>query len=194
MEKNVPPAFRKTAERFATGAKTLPRSYLVSPDVFAEERERIFSTHWLCIGHQSQIAAPGDYFAPEVGDESLLALRDQKGQLRAFYNVCRHRGTRLCQKKSGQLRGRIQCPYHAWTYGLDGRLIGAPLMDKVIGFDKAQHALHPVNLASCEGFIFVKPARHSLARLSTGSLFAPRKHPGRVGSRIISGCWEFNRR
>jgi len=78
--------------------------------------------------------------------------------IRGFYNVCRHRGTRLKEEKSGQGMG-IQCPYHAWTYGLDGRLLGAPHMDEVPGFDKSCYALHPVSLELWEGFIFVNLAR-----------------------------------
>src|SRR5437016_6278758 len=155
MQTNVMPAFRKTADTFTAGAKTLPQRYLISPQVFAQEQERIFSRQWLCVGHQSQLAKPGAYVVQEIAGESLIILRDQKGQLRGFYNVCRHRGTRLCEEKSGQLRETIQCPYHAWTYGLDGQLLGAPHMDKVESFDKADHSLHPVNLGLWEGFIFV---------------------------------------
>jgi len=155
MQTNAIYAFRKTAETFASGSKTLPQRYLISPEVFAKEQECIFSRQWLCVGHQSQLAKAGDYFVREVAGESLILLRDQKGQVRGFYNVCRHRGTRLCEEKSGQLRETIQCPYHAWTYTLEGRLVGAPHMDKFAGFDKAEHSLHAISLALWEGFIFV---------------------------------------
>lgn len=159
METKTIPAFRKTAETFTAGARTLPQRYLVSPEIFAREQERIFSTHWLCLGHQSQIAKPGDYFVPEVAGESLIILRDQNGKPRGFYNVCRHRGTRICEEKSGHLRETIRCPYHAWTYGLDGRLAGAPHMDKLDGFDKTEYSLHAVRLGLWEGFIFVNLAK-----------------------------------
>ena len=151
------PAFRRTAETFAAGAKTLEQKYFVSPGVFAQEQEKIFSKKWVLVGHQSQIAKPGDYFVQEVANESLIIIRDQRGTVRSFYNVCRHRGTRLRGDQNGHLSA-IQCPYHAWTYGLDGRLIGAPHMDDVEGFDKADYSLHAVNLASWEGFIFVNLA------------------------------------
>src|SRR4030095_13638733 len=147
-------AFRKTTETFAAGAKTLPQRYFVSREVYAAEREKIFSTQWVLVGHQSQTAKAGDYFTLEVAGESLIIVRDQTATIRGFYNVCRHRGTRLCEDKSGRFRA-IQCPYHAWTYGLDGRLIGAPHMDDVPGFNKTEHSLHAVNLALWEGFIFV---------------------------------------
>src|SRR6185503_19507307 len=106
----------------------------------------------------------------EAVGESLIVLRDQEEKVRAFYNVCRHRGTRLCEQESGRLRETIQCPYHAWTYGLDGKLVGAPHMDRVEGFNKAQHSLHPVRLAIWEGFIFVNLAE-TPAALET--VFAP---------------------
>jgi len=148
------PTFRKTADTFTSGARTLPQRYFISPGVFAKEQEKIFSTHWVLVGHQSQIAKAGDYFVSEVAGESLLVVRDQNAEVRGFYNVCRHHGTQLCEEKNGH-SAAIQCPYHAWTYGLDGRLVGAPHMDKVHGFHRAEHSLHAIGLASWEGFIFV---------------------------------------
>ena len=152
-------AFRKTAETFSAGAKTLPQRYFISPEVFVEEREKIFSAQWVCVGHQSQIAKAGQYFLAQIAGESLIVVRDPKSEIRGFYNVCRHRGTRLKEDSCGHASA-IQCPYHAWTYGLDGRLIGAPHMDEVPGFDKAEHSLHGVNLALFEGFIFVNLAKN----------------------------------
>jgi Rieske 2Fe-2S family protein len=148
-------AFRKTAETFEPGAKSLPQPYFISPEVFAQEKERIFSRQWVLVGHQSAIAQTGDYFISEVANESLIVVRDKHGEIRGFYNVCRHRGSRLIENRNGQLSGAIQCPYHAWTYSLDGRLIGAPHMDDVPGFDKSDYPLHRVNLGLWEGFIFV---------------------------------------
>src|ERR1700730_15073117 len=151
------PAFRKTTETLVATAKTFPQRYFVSADVFADEQEKIFSKQWLLVGHQSQIAQPGDYFVAEVAGESLIVTRDQRSTIHGFYNVCRHRGTRLKEDACGHTSA-IQCPYHAWTYGLDGRLIGAPHMDELPGFDKAEYSLHPVNLELWEGFIFVNLA------------------------------------
>jgi Rieske 2Fe-2S family protein len=143
-----------------TGARTLPQAYFVSPEIYAREQERIFAQQWLCVGHQSEIAEHGRFFVQEVAGESLVILRDSSGQARAFYNVCRHRGTRLCEDKRGQFHETLQCPYHAWTYALDGRLVGAPHMDKVEGFDKADYSLHAVPMALWEGFIFVNLAKN----------------------------------
>jgi glycine betaine catabolism A len=158
MRPKATPAFRKTADTFTSGATALPQRYFVSPEIFAREQERIFSTQWLVVGHQAEIANNGDYFTQTIAAEGLIVLRDQEGAIRAFYNVCRHRGTRLCEDKSGRLRETIRCPYHAWTYGLDGKLVGAPHMDKIAGFDKSGYSLHAVNLALWEGFIFLSLA------------------------------------
>src|SRR5438309_4376645 len=157
MQTTVTPSSRKTADIPTPGATSMPQSYLVSSDVFAEERDKIVARRWLLVGHQSQIAKPGDFFLATIAGESVIVVRDQKSEIRAFYNVCRHRGTRLKEDACGH-SSTIQCPYHAWTYGLDGRLLGAPHMDDVPGFDKADYPLHRVNLAVWEGFIFVNLA------------------------------------
>ena len=149
--------FRKTADAFVAGATTLAQRYFVSPEILAEEQGKIFSRQWVLVGHQSQIERPGEYFVAEVAGESLIVIRDKANQVHAFYNVCRHRGTRLKDACGHGLV--IQCPYHAWTYGLDGRLIGAPHMDEVPGFDKADYSLHAVNVGLWEGFIFVNLAK-----------------------------------
>jgi Rieske 2Fe-2S family protein len=94
--------------------------------------------------------------------KALIVVRDQKLAVRGFYNVCRHRGTRLKEDNCGHVAA-IQCPYHAWTYGLDGRLIGAPHMDDVEGFDRADYSLNSVNLGLFEGFIFVNLEANSYA-------------------------------
>src|SRR5438270_6119010 len=157
MAAKVIHAFRKAAETFAQSVKTLPQKYFISPEVFEEEQEKIFARQWVLVGHQSQIAQAGDFFVPDVAGESLIVTLDKNGKIHGFYNVCRHRGTRLCEEQSGH-SSAIQCPYHAWTYGLDGRLIGSPHMDEVPGFDRSNYSLHPVNLAVWEGFIFVNLA------------------------------------
>jgi Rieske 2Fe-2S family protein len=172
---NLAPAFRKTTETFTAGAKTLSQRYFVSPEIFAKEQGEIFSKQWLLVGHQSQIAKAGDYFTTEVAGESLIIVRDKRGAIHGFYNVCRHRGSRLIENRNGH-SAAIQCPYHAWTYALDGRLIGAPHMDEVSGFDKSDYLLHAVNLALWEGFIFINLADASTQRggyISLDKWFAP---------------------
>jgi Rieske 2Fe-2S family protein len=149
------PTFLKTTQIATDGARTLPGRYYTSPEVFAEEGERIFARRWLCAGREERIREPGDYVLQPVGPDSILILRDRAGAVRAFHNVCRHRGTRLCEAPAGQLAGTIQCPYHAWTYALDGRLIGVPSAGDLEGFDKADFPLHGVATEVWEGFVFI---------------------------------------
>jgi Rieske 2Fe-2S family protein len=143
--------------RTAFGQHTLPREYFVSPEVYELERERIFSRSWLLAGHVSHLEKPGDFFVYDIDRESVLVVRGGDGVIRAFHNHCRHRGTRLCDGQ-GSVGGAIQCPYHAWTYGLDGALRAAPNMQDVPGFDRGEHPLHPVALADWQGFLFLNLA------------------------------------
>jgi Rieske 2Fe-2S family protein len=137
------------------GQTTLPGEYFTSPAILAEELDRIFTRQWVCAGREEQVAGRGDYVLVEVAGESLILLRDQNNEVRAFYNVCRHRGSRLCEDHRGTLSETIQCPYHAWTYGLDGRLVGAPATGDLEGFRKQDWPLRAVPVALWEGFIFI---------------------------------------
>jgi Rieske 2Fe-2S family protein len=152
--------------RTAFGQHTLAREYFTSEEIFRAERERIFHRSWLLAGHVSQLARPGSYFLFELDQESVIVLRGHGeqaeeppgGEIRAFHNMCRHRGSRLCQEPAGTLGRAIQCPYHAWTYGLDGALRGAPNMNQVAGFERADYPLRPVAVENWEGFLFVSLA------------------------------------
>ncbi len=150
--------FIKATQAYQQGQRTLPRQYYTAPEVYAEEQERIFGRRWLCVGRAGGLADAGDYVLRDAAGESILVVRGQDAAVRAFYNVCRHRGTRLCEETHGRLSETIQCPYHAWTYTLDGALIGAPHMGEVAGFDKRDFPLNPVALATWEGFLFANLA------------------------------------
>lgn len=150
--------FHRTTTTYQTGARTMPGEYYTSPAIFAEEQDRIFARSWHCVGRASALTNTGDYVLRTVAGESIIVLRDRSGTLRAHFNVCRHRGTRLCEAASGRFSETIQCPYHAWTYTLDGRLIGAPHMNAVEGFAKSDYPLHAAALAEWEGFVFVNVA------------------------------------
>ena len=147
--------FRAQAETLPSGATPLPASAYRSDDVLGDEFERIFLTHWLCAGRTDQLDEVGSYLTLEVGDERVLLVRGDDGRLAAFDNVCRHRGTVLCTAPAGNAGRFIRCPFHAWTYGLDGRLVHAPLMEQVDGFDPGDFPLQPVATAEWEGFVFV---------------------------------------
>jgi Rieske 2Fe-2S family protein len=132
---------------------TLPGSYYLDPAILREEWERIFFRSWLYAGREERVAKPGGYMTLPVGPESVLIVRDREGALRAFYNVCRHRGSILCEAETGSLKA-IRCPYHAWTYGLDGRLLAAPGLREA-GVPAGEFGLRPVALEVWRGGIFV---------------------------------------
>ena len=141
---------------------TLPGRDYHAPEIFELERERIFHDKWVCVGRQEQVANAGDYLAREIIDESVIVVRGRSGNLSAFYNVCRHRGSRLCDEAQGNFGSAIRCPYHAWTYSLEGKLKGTPHIGEIEGFDRVDFPLYPVAVDTWEGFIFVhlgpKPA------------------------------------
>jgi glycine betaine catabolism A len=136
-------------------ATTLPAGYYTSPEYFAREQQTIFRRLWLFMGRAEEAPAPGSYVTRRFGGTHVLMLRGDDGALRAFHNVCRHRGTQLCPSASGQVRGAVQCAYHAWTYRLDGTLLAAPHMDKVTGFRIEDWPLQPIPLEVWDGHVFI---------------------------------------
>ena len=136
-------------------AITLPQRCYTDAAWFQREMETIHFDMWLCAGRANQIPAAGDYYVREVGNASVIVVRDEQGGIRAFHNVCRHRGTLLCKDDHGKFAGCIQCPYHAWTYKLDGSLANAPHMEKVAGFREADYPLHTIATAEWDGHIFI---------------------------------------
>jgi Rieske 2Fe-2S family protein len=139
--------------------QTLPGRDYWAPEVYELDRERIFFRHWTYLGRADGLADPGDLAAFDVAGESVLLVRGKDGELRGFYNVCRHRGSRLCDEGPGKARGAIKCPYHAWSYALDGRLIGTPMVaeDEV---DRDALSLWPVTVEVWAGFVFVHLGEH----------------------------------
>jgi Rieske 2Fe-2S family protein len=162
--------------------RTLPRDAYLSQEHFTREADRIFHREWFAVGRQASIPAAGEYLHVEVAGESVLVVHPRSGALRAFYNVCRHRGSRLVMDDppsgegaagpSGRFKGSIRCPYHAWTYGLDGELRHAPFLTESDGLRREQLGLHPVAVDTWGGFLFVNltpaeltPERSLAARL-----------------------------
>ena len=156
-------------------ALTIPGEYYIDEKHFAAD-ERFIAEHlWLMADHVSRIPRPGDYFLFEYGrGDSVIIVRDRAGDVKGYHNVCRHRGSRLARHdedpapkdprlsvKQSAAEGNtpvFRCPYHAWTYDLDGKLISAP-NGMPADFDMAKHGMHPVHLKTTEGFIFVSLAR-----------------------------------
>jgi glycine betaine catabolism A len=148
--------------------RTLPTSWYRNPDIFQIEKERIFCREWLAVCREEELPKPGDHRLLDLLGESVLLVRNREGHLRAFYNVCRHRGSRLCRAAGepvapgrvalpgGMTAGRlIVCPYHQWSYDLNGALVAAPHLGVGSGFDKQKFHLHPVSVETWGGFVFL---------------------------------------
>jgi Rieske 2Fe-2S family protein len=134
---------------------TLPATAYTSEEVFKWEQQHFFEAGWMCVGRADDLPQPGDRRAVAVGSETVLLNRDDAGDLRAFYNVCRHRGHELVAPGEMGNARVIRCPYHAWVYGLDGALKGAPHYSDVSDFDRSEYPLVPVRIAEWHGWVFV---------------------------------------
>ncbi|HEY9265707.1 MAG TPA: aromatic ring-hydroxylating dioxygenase subunit alpha [Mycobacterium sp.] len=139
---------------------TLAGASYASADVFASEQEHIFETMWICAVRSAELAPPGRFKKVQIGRESVLLVRGRDGLLRAFLNVCRHRGAQLCTEAEGQVKRSLRCPYHSWTYALDGSLTAAPnigsLTDDVgAPIDRTEFGLVPVALTEWLGYTWV---------------------------------------
>jgi Rieske 2Fe-2S family protein len=149
-----------TAVRPPALRATLGGHYYANPDVFAAEQEHIFEAMWFCAVRTADLALAGQFKKVQVGRESVLLVRGRDGLLRAFLNICRHRGAQLCVEAQGQVRRNLRCSYHSWTYAMDGKLIAAPnigaLTDDDGGpIDRYQFGLVPVALAEWLGYAWV---------------------------------------
>ncbi|HLQ13561.1 MAG TPA: aromatic ring-hydroxylating dioxygenase subunit alpha [Steroidobacteraceae bacterium] len=156
---------------------TLPTAWYRREDVFALEREHIFLAEWFCVARDEQLPQPGDSRVVAVADQGILLVRNREGRVRAFYNVCRHRGARLCAPPdnaaggSVALRGGVMpggtivCPYHGWTYSLDGQLLRAPHLEANTRFDPSSVRLYAVGCESWGGFLFVNLSRGEVPAL-----------------------------
>ncbi len=147
----------------------LERDFYVAREVFEADLARIFHRHWIFAGYAFQVARPGDFFTYKVGTELVIVVRDRAGEIRAFHNVCRHRGSRICKTEQGNAH-RLVCPYHRWTYELDGALV----LDtsKEFGVDRAGYSLRPVAIENAAGLLFI-----SLADVAARLLAGARHHP-----------------
>jgi glycine betaine catabolism A len=136
---------------------TLSGADYSSAEVYAQERERIWFDRWICIGRAEEIPQPGDYLVRDLAGESIIVTRNRGGEVRAFYNVCAHRGTKLLDDEPvcGHVNKVFKCPYHAWSYDLDGQLVGTPNVDPAEGLDRRDYPLHGVAAQAYAGFLFV---------------------------------------
>src|SRR5450631_2904039 len=139
----------------------LPRAFYTDPAIFECDMRSMLLKHWFCAGHASSIARPGDYLVVDLGAESVIVVRTATGEVRALLNVCRHRGSRLCTGRTGRAAAaRFTCPYHAWSYDLDGHLLVARLMPEA--FRRADMSLKTLPVRVVEGLIFTTFAERPL--------------------------------
>jgi Rieske 2Fe-2S family protein len=142
----------------AAPAKTLPGPAYHSDETYEIDRERVFFRHWLYAARAERIESPGSWLRLDIAGESILLVRGKDDRIRGFYNVCRHRGSQLCDDAQGQVRTHLRCPYHAWGYALDGTLVTTPMVERG-EVDRAQLSLWPVRTEVWEGFVFVNLSR-----------------------------------
>lgn len=136
--------------------KGLPAWTYHSPALFALERERLFLTHWQLVGHVCDIPAPGDWLAHDILGERAVVMRGQDGEVRAFHNLCRHRGSRVVDGDKGTCKGAIVCPFHGWVYNLDGTLRGAAQPTSFGELPREDFGLKPIEMETFFGFIFLR--------------------------------------
>src|ERR1700690_1127200 len=148
------PALASALER----GDTLPARWYVDAVVFQAEKERIFHRAWQYVGHTGQVASVGDFFTTLLGDIPVVVVRDTEKAIRAFANVCRHRGSEVVLECTGN-RKTLQCHYHGWTYNLDGTLRNAPRANEQASFEKEKLSLVPFAVEEWGAMIFVKPNR-----------------------------------
>jgi Rieske 2Fe-2S family protein len=171
------PVNRESLDRclVSEGQMSLPAEAYVDASVLGWEMEHFFEGSWVCVGRSEDLRNAGDRRAVSLGHERALLVRDESGKLRAFYNVCRHRGHELMavgETASGRF---IRCPYHAWAYGLDGELRGAPGFGKSDSFDKADYPLVRVRIAEWQGWVFAN---------ASGEAVPFEEHVGNLGDMI----------
>jgi choline monooxygenase len=136
-------------------AWTIPSEWYTEPGVAALEERTVFSASWQLVGRAEQVARPGQYITDSIAREPILVVRGDDGRLRGFFNVCRHHAAAVMTEPEGAA-ANLRCPYHGWTYGLDGRLRGTPDFAGVCGFDRAAHGLIELAVAEWEQFVFVR--------------------------------------
>jgi glycine betaine catabolism A len=152
---------------------TLRGTDYTSLEVYDDEREKIWWGDWVCVGRAEEVPNPGDYMTRDIAGESIFIVRNAQDELHAFYNVCSHRGTKFVDDGAGHVRRAFKCPYHAWTYDLDGLLIGTPNVKEDEYFDRSEFPLHRVHVDHYAGFVFVnmatEPKRTMMEALTQGA-------------------------
>jgi Rieske 2Fe-2S family protein len=171
---------------------SIPARYYYDPQQYERELEVFWYGMWVMAGREEEVPEPRHYKVVKIGTQSIMILRDLDGQLRAFHNTCRHRGSILCTEEQGRLPGRsLVCPYHTWTYSLDGQLVGTPRQMETAGFDRSAYPLFKVAVDTWGGFVFVNLAGERAAPLGAALGDLPERFRNygfadlRIGKRIV---------
>ena len=135
-------------------ASTIPAAWYFDARIAQLERDSVFASNWQVVGRLDQVKEPGQFLTIDVNGEPLLVVRSDDGQLRAFYNVCRHHAAAVATESAGCAK-QFRCPYHGWTYGNDGSLKGMVEFEGVCNFDRRDNGLVPIRVGSWENFVFV---------------------------------------
>jgi glycine betaine catabolism A len=170
-------------------ARSLAGPWYTDDAIFAAEQQTLFATRWVCVGRGEELAEPADFVTRTVAGESLILVRDERGTARAFYNVCRHRGSRILTADAGRCAHGIRCPYHAWLYALDGELRAAPNIRDWRGEGAGDLGLRPVALEERYGCLFVNLAGDA----ASFDADITRQLLERMGSAELIGHWELDR-
>jgi len=165
--------------------RSLPSSSYLTPEAWAADRARIVQREWFCAARSEDVPLAGDHVVLDIAGDSILLVRTKEGELRAHYNVCRHRGARICDAANdakwglelagGVIGGVIRCPYHSWAYGLDGALLAAPNLSAAADFDKGSFSLYPVGVREWGGFVFLNLTPEGAPDFAMGLGEAPRR-------------------
>lgn len=177
-------------------AHSLEQFFYADPGLFALDMEAVWHREWVCVGGEGEVARPGQYITLDIGNAPIIVLRDGQGALRAFHNTCRHRGSKLLDDACGTTKGLV-CPYHRWTYRLDGSLAWAAYMPET--FDKSQHGLKPVHVRSVGGTVFVNLADDPPGLDAYAEGMAPLLAPHGLGTAkvaleeriVVQGNWKL---
>jgi glycine betaine catabolism A len=171
---------------------SIPARYYYDPRQYERELEVFWYGMWVMAGREEEVPEPRHYKVVKIGTQSIVILRDLDGQLRAFHNTCRHRGSILCTEEQGRLPGRsLVCPYHTWTYSLDGQLVGTPRQMETAGFDRSAYPLFKVAVDTWGGFVFVNLAGERAIPLGAALGDLPERFRNygfadlRIGKRIV---------
>jgi glycine betaine catabolism A len=171
---------------------SIPARYYYDPQHYERELEAFWYGMWVMAGREEEVPEPRHYKVVKIGTQSIVIVRDLDGQLCAFHNTCRHRGSILCTEEQGRLPGRtLVCPYHTWTYSLDGQLVGTPRQMEIADFDRSAYPLFKVAVSTWGGFVFVNLAGERAAPLEAalGDLPGRFRNYGfgdlRIGKRIV---------